>query len=91
MWLSNYNITNVQSGYDQLMGLLSSLLSRITPPLDMSLMGIISGLIAPRVMIVLEHGVNGQTTSVLDTGISLNSLNFISNLALFWLTVNKMC
>ena len=73
MWLSNYNITNVQSGYDQLMGLLSSLLSRITPPLDMSLMGIISGLIAPRVMIVLEQGVNGQTTSVLDTGISLNN------------------
>ena len=39
----------------------------------MSLMGIISGLIAPRVMIVQEHGVNGQTTSVLDTGISLNN------------------
>ena len=73
MWLSNYNITNVQSGYDQLMGLLSSLLSRITPPLDMSLMGIISGLIAPRVMIIQEHGVNGQTPSVLDTGISLNN------------------
>ena len=39
----------------------------------MSLMGIVSGLIAPRVMIVQEHRVNGQSTSVLDTGISLNN------------------
>ena len=38
----------------------------------MSLMGIVSGLIAPRVMIIQEHGVNGQTLSVIDTGIGLN-------------------